>query len=125
MCCEGLTVCAKVAERIALSKQAPAGPTLSPTTYAGNVMEVPMTLSGLSASARSVIDEPTIAKTNPSSIRGLSESLKERKSEWQGAGRAKIISGMEWTEGLELTVGAEQINEAEETEGIEDNSFLD
>jgi hypothetical protein len=87
-------------------------------------MEVRMTLSGLLASVRAVTDERIIAKTNPSSIRGLSESLKERKSDWQGAGRARIISGMEWTEGLELTAGAEQINGPEETEGREDNSFL-
>ena len=36
----------------------------------------------------------------------------------------KIISGLGRTEGLELTVEAEQINGPEETEGKEDNSFL-
>jgi hypothetical protein len=64
-------------------------------------------------------------KTNPTSIRGLRKSLKERKSDWQGAERVKIISGLGRTEGLELTVEAEQINGPEETEGKEDNSFLD
>lgn len=117
MCCEGLMVCAKVAKRTALSKRAPAGPTLSPITYAVSVMAVPMTLSGLSASVRVVIDERIIAKTNLNSIRGLSKSLKERKSEGQGVKRARIISGMERTEGPESSGGAEQINGAEETEG--------
>ena len=124
MYCEGLKVCARGAQGIAPLEQAPAGPTWSLTIYAVSVMAVPMTLSGLSASVRAVIDEPIIAKTNPSSIRGLSESLKERKSDWQGAGRARIISGMERTEGLELTAGAAQINGPEETEEKEDNSFL-
>ena len=125
MYCEGLKVCARAAEGIAPLEQAPAGFTWSLTIYAVSVMAVRMTPSGLLASVRAVIAEPIIAKTDQSSIRGLSESLKERKSEWQGAGRAKIISGMERTEGLELTVGAEQINGAEEPEGKEDNSFLD
>ena len=88
-------------------------------------MAVRMTLSGLLASVRAVIDERIIAKTNPSSIRGLSESLKERKSDWQGAEGVKIINGMERTEEQELTVEAEQINGPEETEGKEDKSFLD
>jgi hypothetical protein len=88
-------------------------------------MAVRMTLCGLLASVRAVIDEPIIAKTNPSSIRGLSESLTERKSEWQRAARVKIISGLWRTEEQELTVGAEQINGPEETEGKGDNSFLD
>ena len=118
-------VCARVVERIAPSKQAPAGPTLSPITYAVSVMAVRTTLGGLLASVRAVIDELITVKTNPSSIRGLSESLKERKSDWQGVGRAKIISGLERTEEQELTGGAEQINGAEETEGKEDKSFLD
>ena len=82
-----------------------------------------MTLSGLLASARVVIDERTIAKTNSSSIRGLSESLKERKDDWQRAGRVKIINGMEWTEEQELTAEAEQINGAEEKEGKGDDSI--
>jgi hypothetical protein len=88
-------------------------------------MAVPTTLSGLLASVRAVIGEPIIVKTNPTSIRGLRKSLKERKSEWQRAGRGEIISGLWRTEGLELTEEAEQINGPEETEGKEDNSFLD
>jgi len=125
MYCEGLMVFVRRVERIAPLEQAPAGPTWSLTIYAVSVMAVPTTLCGLLASVRAVIDERIIAKTDQSSIRDLSESLKERKSEWQGAGRVKIISGMEWTEGLELTAGAEQINGPEQTEGKGDNSFLD
>ena len=123
MCCEGLTVFAKVAERIAHSKRARAGPTLNPITYAVSVMVVPMTLSGLSASVRAVTDEPIIAKTSLSSIKGLSESLKERKGEGQGVKGVKMIGGMKRTEGPELSGGAEQINGAEETEGKGDNSI--
>ena len=117
MFCEGLMVCAKVAKRTALSKRAPAGPTLSPITYAVSVMAVPMTLSGLSASVRVVIDERIIAKTNLNSIRGLSKSLKERKSEGQGVKGVKIIGCLKRTEGPELSGGAEQINGAEERGG--------
>ena len=124
MYCEGLRVCARGAQGIAPLEQAPAGPTWSLTTYAVSVMAVPTTLSGLLASVRAVIGEPITVKTNPTSIRGLRKSLKERKSDWQGAERVKIISGLGRTEGLELTVEAEQINGAEQIEGIEDNSFL-
>jgi hypothetical protein len=125
MYCEELKVCARGAEGMAPLEQAPAGPTWSHTIYAASVMAVPTTLSGLLASVRAVIGEPIIVKTNPTSIRGLRKSLKERKSEWQRAGRGEIISGLWRTEGLELTEEAEQINGPEETEGKEDNSFLD
>ena len=86
-------------------------------------MAVPITPCGSLASVRAVIEERIIAKTNPSSIKGLSESLRERKGEWLGAERAKIISGVERTEERELTVEAEQSNGLEETEGKEDDSM--
>ena len=86
-------------------------------------MAVPITPCGSLASVRAVIEERIIAKINPSSIKGLSESLRERKGEWQGAERVKSISGMERTEERELTVEAEQINGLEETEGKEDDSI--
>lgn len=124
MYCEGLKVCARGAQGIAPLEQTPDGPTWSLTIYAVSVMAVPTTLCGSLASVRAVIDERIIVKTNPSSIRGLRKSSKERKSDWQGVGRVKIISGLGRTEGLELTVGAEQINGPEETEGKEDNSFF-
>ena len=88
-------------------------------------MAVRMTLSGLLASVRAVTAERIIAKTNPSSIRGLSESLKERKSEWQGVKRVQTISGMIWTEGPELSGGAEQINGLEETGGQGDERLYE
>ena len=124
MCCEGLMVFVRRVERIAPLEQVPAGLTLSPIIYAAAVMAVLMTLSGSLASARAVIEERITAKTNPSSIRGLSGLLRERKGEWRGPERAKIISGMERTEERESSGGAEQINGAEQTEGIGGDSIL-
>lgn len=108
-------VCARRAERTALSGPVQVDPTLKPTICVVCVMVARMIHCGLSASARAVIGEPIIVQINLSSIMGLNTSLKGRRGEGSRIKRRERIKGPELTGGAESTGGAEKIQGVEET----------